>query len=73
MAAEGELLAEVERIVDDLAESHLQRNLLTLLAQVHVLVARAWDEPDTPERRAQLQELHVGLAALAAVLEGAVP
>jgi hypothetical protein len=73
MAGEQELLAEVERVLDAAAERDLQRDLGTLLARTHVLVARAWDEPETPERRAQLQELHDRLATLAAALEGEAP
>ena len=47
MAGERELLAEVERLLDDAGERDLQADLGALLARVHVLVSRAWDEPDT--------------------------
>jgi len=55
--------------VDGAAEDELQRDLLVLLARVHVLVARAWDEPDTPETRTLLQGIHDELARLASVLD----
>ena len=41
MAGEDEVLAEVERIVDDRAEVELQRELATALAGVDGLLARA--------------------------------
>jgi hypothetical protein len=63
------VLAELRQIVDDAAGDELQRDLLELLARVHVLVARAWDEPDTPETRAQLQAIHDELEHLAGVLD----
>ncbi len=62
MPGEAELLAEVEQILADQGERDLQAELGALLAQVHVLVACAWDQPETPESRATLQQLRDRLA-----------
>jgi hypothetical protein len=73
MDAEQQVLAEVAGILDGLAGDDLQVELLQLLARVHRLVARAADEPDTPENRARWQALYDELAELARVLEGEGP